>query len=62
MYVEVKELLPDNEPTPLGNYARITNYVDSKLFHDQLTGCSVTGILHLVNKLQRIGILREILL
>ena len=26
------------------------NYVDANLFHDQITGRAVTGILHLVNK------------
>ena len=34
----------------MGNYVRLTNYADENLFHDQPTGCSVTGILHLVYK------------
>jgi hypothetical protein len=28
----------------------LTHYVDANLFHDLITGRSVTGILHLVNK------------
>ena len=51
MYGEVKELITDDAPKPLGNYARIPHYVDANLFHDQLTGRSVTGILYLVNKI-----------
>ena len=50
MYREVKELLSDDAPTPLGNYVRLPHYVDKNLFHDQLTGYYVTGILNLVNK------------
>ena len=50
LYGEIKELLPDDAPTPLGNYVSLTHYVDSSLLHDQLDGNSVTGILHLVYK------------
>ena len=50
MYGEVKELLTDDAPTPLGNYFRFTDYVNAKLFHGQLTGRSITCILNLVNK------------
>ena len=50
MYGKIKELLPDDAPTPLGNYVSLTHYVDSSLLHDQLDGHSVTGILHLVYK------------
>ena len=50
MYGEFKELLTDDTPTPLLNYDRITHYADANLFHYLLNGCSVTGILHLVNK------------
>jgi hypothetical protein len=35
---------------PLGKYVTLTHYVDANLFHDVITGRSVTGILHLVNK------------
>ena len=29
----------------------LTHYVDANLFHDMISGCSVTGILHLINKM-----------
>ena len=45
-----KEELPKDAPEPLGNYVTTTHYVDANLFHDILTGRSVTGILHLFNK------------
>ena len=39
-----------NAPTPLGNPVITTSYVDANLMHDVLSGKSVTGILHYVNK------------
>ena len=50
VYGEVSEILPANAPSPLGKYVTLTHYFDANLFHDMLTGRSVTGILHLVNK------------
>ena len=50
VYGEVTELLPDDVPTHLVNYVRLTHYVDANLFHDQLAGYSVTCILNLSNK------------
>ena len=50
MYWEVKELLPDDVPKHLGNCVGLTHYVDANIFYDQITGCSVTCILHLSNK------------
>ena len=47
---EVKEVLPDDTPTLMGNYVRLIHYVDVNICHDQRTGSSVTGIIHLVNK------------
>ena len=46
----MKEELPNDAPEPLGNHVTTTHYVDANLFHDILTGRSVTGILHLINK------------
>lgn len=37
-------------PTTLGKPVTLTHFVDANLFHDQLTGRSVTGILHLLNQ------------
>ena len=48
-YGEIEELLPDDAPPPLGKTVTLTHYVDANLFHDALTGRSVTGILHMMN-------------
>ena len=50
VYGNVKELLPNNAPPPLGKPVTLTHFVDANLMHDIATGRSVTGILHLVNK------------
>ena len=49
IYGNVAEIIPDDAPPPLGKRVTLTHYVDANLFHDALTGCSVTGILHFVN-------------
>ena len=49
VYGDVKELLPDNAPEPLGKHVVTTTYVDANLYHDLVTGRAATGILHLVN-------------
>ena len=50
VYGDVKEEIPKDCPKPLGKHVVTTHYVDANLFHDILTGRSVTGILHLINK------------
>ena len=51
VYGNVSEIVPDDAPLPLGKYVTLTHYFDaSNLYHDMLTGRSVTGILHLMNK------------
>jgi hypothetical protein len=50
VYGEVKEIIPDDAPEPLGKFVTLTHYVDANLMHDMVTGRSVTGILHLINK------------
>ena len=50
IYGDVKEVLPDNMPPPLGKPVVLTSYVDANLYHDMVTGRSVSGILHLVNQ------------
>jgi hypothetical protein len=50
VYGEPKEIIPNDAPEPLGNYVTTTHYVDANLMHDLVTGRSVTGILHLLNK------------
>ena len=49
VYGDVKEEVPQDAPKPLGKYVTLTHYVDANLYHDQVTGRSVTGILHMVN-------------
>eukprot|EP00980_Cylindrotheca_fusiformis_P001081 scaffold304_cov98-Cylindrotheca_fusiformis.AAC.1 len=50
VYGNVKELIPDDMPEPLGKPVITSSYVDANLFHCMLTGRSVTGCLHLLNK------------
>jgi hypothetical protein len=50
VYGELKELKPTDAPEPLGQFVTLTHYVDANLMHDVVTGRSVTGILHLINK------------
>jgi hypothetical protein len=47
---KVKGEIPKNIPKPLGKPVVTTHYEDANLFHDIMTGTSVTGILHLINK------------
>jgi hypothetical protein len=49
IYGNVTEILPDDAPDPLGKQVVFTHYVDANLFHNALTGHSVTGILHMMN-------------
>jgi hypothetical protein len=50
IYAGAKELVPDDAPEPLGKSVRCTSYVDANLFHDLLSGKSVTGVLHFFNQ------------
>ncbi len=50
VYGNVQEQVPTDAPDPLGNPVTLTTYVDANLYHDMATGCSVSGILHLVNQ------------
>ena len=49
VYGDVTELLPLDAPEPLGKCVPFTTYVDANLYHDMMTGRSVTGIIHLIN-------------
>ena len=48
--VQYEELKPDDAPELLGKFVTMSHYVDANLLHDLVSGKSVTGILHLVNK------------
>ena len=50
VYGDVKELLPHNAPKPLGKPVQLTHYVDANLYHDDLTGKSVTICLHFIKE------------
>jgi hypothetical protein len=50
VYGEITELLPQDAPKPLGKPVTLTHYVDANLMHDTVSGRSVTGILHMINK------------
>ena len=50
VYGEISEILPTDAPEPLGHPVTLTHFVDANLYHDMLTGRSVTGILHLANQ------------
>jgi len=49
-YPDAKEQVPDNCPTPRGKSVNTTSFYDANLYHDLISGRSVTGILHLVNQ------------
>jgi hypothetical protein len=46
----VQELLPIDSPKPLGKTVTTITYTDANLYHNILTGRSVTGILHMCNQ------------
>jgi hypothetical protein len=50
IYGKVEELHPKDAPKPLGNKVVTVTYTDANLYHDMITGRSVTGILHLCNQ------------
>jgi hypothetical protein len=50
VYGKVEELVPRDMPKALGKTVTIVTYTNANLYHDMLTGRSVTGILHLCNQ------------
>ena len=50
VYGNVRELIPKDAPTHLGNFVTRIHYVDANLMHYLLTGRSVIGILTFINK------------
>ncbi|KAG7345262.1 reverse transcriptase RNA-dependent DNA polymerase [Nitzschia inconspicua] len=50
IYGDVEEMLPHDAPKPLGKTVVLAHYVDANLYHDWITGRSVTGILSLLNQ------------
>ena len=50
IYGNCKEETPENTPEPRGKRVVISSFVDANLMHDIITGRSVSGILHMLNK------------
>ena len=56
---KVSEVLPTDSPEPLRKYVVTMSYHDANFHHNVTTGRSVTGVLHLVKKLQLTGFIRN---
>ena len=50
VYGPVSEELPANMPSPCRQLVRTTTFFNANLIHDVVTGCSCTGVLHLLNQ------------
>ena len=50
VYGSARETKPHDAPIALGKPIILTHYVDINLYHDMITGRSVTGILHFINQ------------
>ena len=50
VYGDVKEVIPQDAPEPLGKIVTQVSYVDANLAHNLLTGHAVTGVLHMFNQ------------
>jgi hypothetical protein len=50
VYGDVKEIIPTDIPEPKGKYVTLSHYFDANLYHDMVTGRSVTAILHFLNQ------------
>jgi hypothetical protein len=47
---DVKEIIPMDIPEPKGKCVTLSHYFDANLYHDMVTGRSVTAILHFLNQ------------
>jgi len=50
VYGKGKEIIPKDAPVPLEKPVTMTHYYDANLYHDMVTGRSVSGVLHLINQ------------
>jgi hypothetical protein len=62
VYGDVKEIIPTDIPEPKGKYVALSHYFDANLYHDMVTGRSITAILHFLNQTPMIGTRRNKLL
>jgi hypothetical protein len=51
LYGDIWEEVPEGIPDCLGNFVILSDYYDANLYHDVVTGQSVRGILHFLNKM-----------
>jgi len=49
-YSGAKEEIPQDAPRPLGKGVKTTTFVDANLYHDLISGKSVTGLIHMFNQ------------
>jgi len=49
-YADAKEEIPLDAPTPKGKLVTMTSFFDANLYHNLISGKSVAGILHQLNK------------
>ena len=49
VYGDVKEEIPTDIPKPLGKEVILTTFIDANLYHDFITGRSVSAVLHFLN-------------
>jgi hypothetical protein len=50
VYGDVKEIIPADIPEPKGKYVTLSHYFNANLYHDIVTGSSITAILHFLNQ------------
>jgi hypothetical protein len=50
VYGDVKEIIPTDILEPKGKYVTLSHYFNANLYHDMVTGRSVTAILHFLNQ------------
>ena len=50
VYGNVKKLIPRDSPKALEKHVMLSHYVDANIYHDMLTGQSVTGVIPCANK------------
>jgi hypothetical protein len=51
VYGDIREQVLEGIPDPLGKYVMLSHYYNANLYHDMVTGRSVMGILHFMNKM-----------
>jgi hypothetical protein len=50
VYGDVREIIPTDIPEPKGKYVTLSHYFYANLYHNMVTGRSVTAILHFLNQ------------